>query len=361
MKRNLFSALLAVLAIGLLAHADDKSAEKPGKSRAEQFADLQQEFRKLAPDVVREWKAANDDDGRNKALAKVDPLLEKAYKLVGESPTDDISLNTLLFAMTMKPKPPEKVIKLIIEHHINNPLLAEHMLQHLASNPEAGKITAAAEKSKSKEVRGAIMLANAQQKAETLEDAGAEPDQESRDKAVAALETVRKEFGDTKVGGKTLGATAEKSLYPLRHLLVGMKAPEVVSKDLDGKETKLSALKGKVVVLDIWTTWCGPCRAMIPHEREMVEKLKDKPFVLISVSGDEELETLKKFLTKEKMPWTHWWDGQRDTGLIHDWNVRYYPTLYVIDAKGVIRHKHIRGKELEDAVEKLIQEAEKKP
>ena len=92
---------------------------------------------------------------------------------------------------------------------------------------------------------------------------------------------------------------------------IGSPAPEIVIEDLDGKEAKLSAFKGKVVVLDIWATWCKPCRDMIPHEREMVERLKDKPFALISISVDEKKETLKEFLSSEKMPWTHWWNGSR--------------------------------------------------
>ena len=60
------------------------------------------------------------------------------------------------------------------------------------------------------------------------------------------------------------------------------------------------------------------------------------------------------------MPWTHWWEGQRDKGILKDWNVRFFPTIYVIDAKGVIRYKEIRGKELDEAVEKLVKEAESK-
>ena len=62
-------------------------------------------------------------------------------------------------------------------------------------------------------------------------------------------------------------------------------------------------------MLDIWATWCGPCKAMIPHEREMVERLKDKPFALVSISADEKKKTLTDFLAKDTMPWTHWWNG----------------------------------------------------
>ncbi|MFO0815573.1 MAG: TlpA disulfide reductase family protein [Gemmatales bacterium] len=141
-------------------------------------------------------------------------------------------------------------------------------------------------------------------------------------------------------------------------LSVGKTAPEVINKDLDDKTVKLSDLKGRVVVLDIWATWCGPCRAMIPHEREMVEKLKAKPFTLVSVSADAEKKTLTDFIKKEPMPWTHWWNGQQG-GILEDWDVQYFPTIYVIDAKGVIRYKDVRGKELEEAVEKLLEEAGK--
>ena len=96
-------------------------------------------------------------------------------------------------------------------------------------------------------------------------------------------------------------------IYP--DLSVGKMAPEVISHNADGKEVKLSDLRGKVVVLDIWATWCPHCRAMIPHEREMVERYKDKPFAIVSISFDDEKKTLTDFLKKEKMPWRQWWHG----------------------------------------------------
>jgi thiol-disulfide isomerase/thioredoxin len=169
---------------------------------------------------------------------------------------------------------------------------------------------------------------------------------------------VEKEFADVKAGKETLGAMAKGSLYELRNLQPGMKAPATESKNLKDEKVTLADYQGKVVVLDIWATWCGPCKAMIPHEREMVEKFKDKPFALISVSVDDQKKELEDFLTKEPMPWTHWWEGP-EAALLKTWNVRFFPTIYVIDAKGVIRHKQIRGPDLETAVEKLLAEAGK--
>jgi thiol-disulfide isomerase/thioredoxin len=149
-----------------------------------------------------------------------------------------------------------------------------------------------------------------------------------------------------------------KGIFP--DLSVGAQAPEVVSQDLDGKKVKLSDLKGKVVVLDIWATWCGPCKSMIPHTQKLVEKLKDKPFVFVSVSADAQKETLVNFLKSNKMPWTHWWSGM--AGMVKDWEVEAFPTIYVLDAKGVIREKIVGANNaaVEQAVEKLMKEVEDK-
>jgi hypothetical protein len=94
---------------------------------------------------------------------------------------------------------------------------------------------------------------------------------------------------------------------------------------------------------------------MIPHERKMVEELKDQPFQLISISGDEKLDTLTNFLKTESMPWTHWWNGNQG-GLMDDWSIKYFPTIYVIDKKGVIRFKDVRDEELTKAVKSLLAE-----
>jgi len=145
-------------------------------------------------------------------------------------------------------------------------------------------------------------------------------------------------------------------------LSVGQTAPELVTQDVDGKPVKLGDLKGNVVVLDVWATWCVPCTAMIPHEREMVGRLEGKPFRLVDLSVDDDVKTLKDFLAKEKLPWTHWWAGPGgpESSFMHDWDIRGIPSIFVLDGEGVIRYRNVRGEELEKAVNALLKEAEAK-
>jgi len=98
---------------------------------------------------------------------------------------------------------------------------------------------------------------------------------------------------------------------------------------------------------------------MIPHEREMVKRLEGKPFVLVSVSCDDKKEKLVGFLKQEPkgpMPWTQWWSGPGGVN-IEAWEGDTIPRIYVIDAKGVIRYRDVRGKDMDRAVDALLAEA----
>ena len=102
---------------------------------------------------------------------------------------------------------------------------------------------------------------------------------------------------------------------------------------------------------------------MFPHERSLVKKMADKPFALVGVNSDRDLDELKDVLEKEQITWRSFWNGPQGTGgpISTEWNVRGWPTLYLIDHKGIIRHKWIGspGNEKLDAeVEKYVKIAE---
>jgi hypothetical protein len=102
---------------------------------------------------------------------------------------------------------------------------------------------------------------------------------------------------------------------------------------------------------------------MYPHERSLVKKLEDKPFVLLGVNSDRDRDALKDTLKKEEITWRSFWNGGSTSGPIStEWNIQGWPTLYVIDAKGVIRHKHVGSpgdKVLDEEIDKLVAEAGK--
>ena len=96
---------------------------------------------------------------------------------------------------------------------------------------------------------------------------------------------------------------------------------------------------------------------MYPHERSLVKRLEGKPFALLGINSDADREKLKEVLKKEQITWRSWWDGGSTSGPIASkWNVTGWPTIYVLDAKGVIRSRDVRDKKLDEAVDKLLQE-----
>jgi len=98
---------------------------------------------------------------------------------------------------------------------------------------------------------------------------------------------------------------------------------------------------------------------MYPHERSLVKKFENKPFVLLGVNSDKDRDELKSVLEKEEITWRSWWDGGSTNGPIAtQWNVSGWPTIYVIDAEGIIRHKNVRGNDLDAALDALVAEAE---
>ncbi len=97
---------------------------------------------------------------------------------------------------------------------------------------------------------------------------------------------------------------------------------------------------------------------MLPHEKTLVERLKDKPFALIGINSDGPADKVKKICEEQGITWRNAVEGSTTGPLPTKWNVQGWPTIYVLDAKGVIRYKNVRDQQMDEAVDALLKEME---
>ena len=99
---------------------------------------------------------------------------------------------------------------------------------------------------------------------------------------------------------------------------------------------------------------------MYPHERSLVKRLKDKPFALIGMNSDRDLDVLRKVRVEKELTWRSFWNGPDGTDgpISKAWGVRSWPTIFVIDGDGVIRAKNVRGERMDAAVDQLLEKME---
>jgi thiol-disulfide isomerase/thioredoxin len=133
-------------------------------------------------------------------------------------------------------------------------------------------------------------------------------------------------------------------------------APDFSVTTLQGEYLALEDLKGKVVLLDFWATWCGPCLVATPSLIRLNKKLAAQPFVMIGVSADRSQEPWQRYVVEKKLDWPQYFDqGRRLAGLFQ---VRGYPTYLVLDAEGVVRFRHTGwGSNTEQLLESEIKRA----
>jgi peroxiredoxin len=134
----------------------------------------------------------------------------------------------------------------------------------------------------------------------------------------------------------------------------GNETPDFSAKDIAGNAVKLSDLKGKVVLLDFWATWCPPCRVEIPNLLGIFRQFKNKDFVLISVSLDRDLQAARSFVKDKEMDWVHIIDMEAGREIATLYQVEYIPSTFVIGRKGQIEARQLRGDELKNKIAALL-------
>jgi len=390
MFRFLLAITCAIVATSLVVAQEKKAdttkaAPAADKTPEQQLEELVKEFEKAQTEFFKEYRAAKSAEDRRKLIEekapKPDQFAEKFMALAKKFENTDTAANALGWIVENLGRAPQakRALDLLSQNYLGSKAIG-NVCDAIGAmgTPESEKLLLRIlneNKEKSAQGRACFALAQFFQNQAEMARQLKGPNKEQIEQFLGAerlealkagaatfekkaedhFEMVLTKYADAKGPRGPLAETAKAELFELRNLGIGKVAPEMESVDLDGNKVKLSDLKGNVVVIDIWATWCGPCKAMIPHTRELVERLKDKPFKVVSISFDDTKEEVTKFLEKEKMPWIHWFNGA-DGPIGKAWNIKYFPTIYVIDSKGVIRFKGVRGKDMDQAVETLLGE-----
>lgn len=177
------------------------------------------------------------------------------------------------------------------------------------------------------------------------------------DESAAPPETPKTEEGDG-LGEATPGGVpdwylGDATTWPAQKPLIGQPIPTLELSDWIGPEQTREEMSGKVVVIDFWATWCGPCLAAIPHNNELYNKYKDKGVVLFGVCGSDSGQDLMAETAKEN---GIEYPIAKDATLksAEAWNVMFWPTYAVVDQSGTVVAVGVNHNYLDEIIEDTL-------
>ncbi|MBL8724619.1 MAG: TlpA family protein disulfide reductase [Planctomycetes bacterium] len=223
--------------------------------------------------------------------------------------------------------------------------LATMLRQGMKDNDRAEQVLAAAEAAaKTDEDRAELGLGKANLVRRSSKDKG--PYQE-------ALAAVAAQFPNTKAGKLAAAKIQAANLAP------GSDPVAFTTTDLEGKSVSPADYQGKVLLIDFWATWCGPCMAELPHVLKAYEAYHDRGFEILGISLDRDSDRAKldKVIAEKNMSWRHVYDGkywQAEIAVLHD--VQAIPFTILIGKDGKVVGTNLRGDKLSEAVAKALEQ-----
>lgn len=172
-------------------------------------------------------------------------------------------------------------------------------------------------------------------------------------KAVVFMEKAIETFGpESEVGQRFKGELSNRKI-------IGSQM-EINGPTMKGESFNIASLKGKVILVDFWATWCGPCVAELPNVKAVYDKYHDKGFEVVAISLDFKREDLEKFVKEKELPWTQLiFSEQKDMGwsnpLARKYGVNGIPAMFLIGRDGKVVARNLRGPALEKAVAEQLE------
>jgi len=298
----------------------------------------------------------SDDLPRKDKPAPAAPSRAELLTLLDTEPATFEAFGAAQWILLNSPDGPEvdKAAKVILQAHIQSPDLVKltQELERMRPNCSSNLLQAMLDRNPYPDVRGNACLALANIRKDA---AGYGTNKLATAEAEKLYERVITEFGQVKQRGYPLAELARPQLMELRRLSIGKVAPEIDGYDLYGRPMKLSAYRGRVVVLLFWSALC-PIEYETREFRRLVEQMEGKDFALVGIHADDDNEKAKAAAEKYEMTWPSFQDA-REGPISRTYNVHGWPTIYVLDGKGVICYRGLYHRsEIAAAVEKLLKE-----
>lgn len=340
------------------AEPSTRSADQPKDA----FLELVKEYSKAKNRWLLAERALTTDEARaaHKALEPVIEFWPRVEALVAAG--DPRGLVWMSEAIADKLDDREQIVahkrewiaKLLAEH-VDAPWAATELVGMLARQRpwfDEGwvreRLEELANKSKTKEVCASAWF----ELARRLDTAKATP--QERERALELRTRISKEFAGTRAAAELAARADAQSVE------IGGVAPDFDAVDGEGVAFKLSDYRGKVVLLDFWGFWCGPCVASLPHVRTLTERLKDAPFAVIGVNTDDNKERFQQQVKARLVTWRNAFTGGKDNPISRRYRIGGYPTMLVIDHEGVIRRRYLgmtTPRELDRSIDELLEAA----
>jgi len=137
--------------------------------------------------------------------------------------------------------------------------------------------------------------------------------------------------------------------------------PDLSLELLDGTTLELADLRGKVILVDFWATWCSPCIEALPRIQRIAAEMRDLPFTIVGISADHDRETVAEFVEAQQMEWLHYWDERQELAR-RQFGVMTYPTYVVVDTEGYVEYSAVGwSPEIEQALRDAVKRALEAP